>query len=209
MAKAYDFVEKLPKGINTDVGGVSSKLSGGQKQRIAIARALIKKPDVLVLDEATSALDSENERAVQSAIDNIKQTHTITTVVVAHRLTTIQNSDMIYVLNNGKIAEVGDHNSLIKNNEIYFSFFTSQEASNSLFERKKIPEYEENDDLKTNDDQVSLLSNKSDEPAVMNSFQIFLRLLPYNNPKSMIPVLLIGCSIVACGLPLVSIFIIK
>ena len=97
LAQAYDFVLKLPNGINTDVGGVGNKLSGGQKQRIAIARALIKKPDLLVLDEATSALDSENERAVQSAIDNIKKTHVITTVVVAHRLTTIQNADLIQI----------------------------------------------------------------------------------------------------------------
>ena len=98
LAQAYDFVLKLPNGINTDVGGVGNKLSGGQKQRIAIARALIKKPDLLILDEATSALDSENERAVQSAIDNVKKTHVITTVVVAHRLTTIQNADLIQII---------------------------------------------------------------------------------------------------------------
>ena len=113
-AQAYDFVQKLPKGINTEVGGVGSKLSGGQKQRIAIARAILKKPDLLILDEATSALDSENERAVQAAIDSIGKTHSITTIVIAHRLTTIQNADFIYVLNNGKVVEMGNHTNLTK-----------------------------------------------------------------------------------------------
>ena len=208
LAQAYDFVLKLPNGINTDVGGVGNKLSGGQKQRIAIARALIKKPDLLVLDEATSALDSENERAVQSAIDNIKKTHVITTVVVAHRLTTIQNSDLIYVLNEGKIVETGNHNSLIKEKGIYCSYFKSQETANSVYDNKL---HEKHDDSinKVEEDQLSVSSNQSRKIIDMTSYEIFMKLLPYNKPKFMIFVLLLGCTIVASGLPIIAIFIIK
>ena len=209
LAQAYDFVLKLPNGINTDVGGVGNKLSGGQKQRIAIARALIKKPDLLVLDEATSALDSENERAVQSAIDNIKKTHVITTVVVAHRLTTIQSADLIYVINDGRIKEFGNHISLTKEKGIYYSYFLSQKTANSVFDKKLQEQFEDEDDNETKDDQASIQSRLSNQDNEMSSFEIFLRLLPYNNPKFMIFVLLIGCSIVASGLPISSIFIIK
>ena len=108
-AQAYEFVQKLQKGINTVIGREGDKLSEGQKQRIEIARALLKKSDVLILDEATSALDSESELAVQAAIDSISKTHSITTIVISHQIKTIQNADFIYVLNKGKVVEKGNH----------------------------------------------------------------------------------------------------
>ena len=209
LAQAYDFVLKLPNGINTDVGGVSSKLSGGQKQRIAIARALIKKPDLLILDEATSALDSENERAVQSAIDNVKKTHVITTVVVvAHRLTTIQSSDLIYVLNQGKIVEVGNHESLIKEERLYFSYFKSQEAAHLVYDKRH---HENVDDKNKNDDLNSVAGAQRNAIIVeeRSSLDIFKKLLPYNRPKFMVFALLIGCAVVASGLPIIAIYIMK
>jgi ABC-type multidrug transport system fused ATPase/permease subunit len=104
-ALAYDFVMQMPDGINTNVGSVGSKLSGGQKQRIAIARALIKNPTLLILDEATSALDSKSEKEVQAAIEEINLRMNITTVVIAHRLSTLSNADNIIILKDGKVEK--------------------------------------------------------------------------------------------------------
>lgn len=114
------------------MGNAGSQLSGGQKQRIAIARAFIKKPKILLLDEATSALDKRNEREVQAAIDHIRQElGSVTTVVVAHRLSTIKNSDKIIVMNKGRIVEVGNHQSLLEDypEGIYAKFVREQEQS--------------------------------------------------------------------------------
>ena len=106
MSNAHGFItETLGDGYKTDVGLKGGKLSGGQKQRVAIARAMIKKPAVLLLDEATSALDNESERIVQAALDEIMTKQKRTTVVIAHRLTTIRNADKIAVVNEGKIVE--------------------------------------------------------------------------------------------------------
>jgi ABC-type multidrug transport system fused ATPase/permease subunit len=103
------------QGINTNVGTGGGQLSGGQKQRLAIARAFIKKPSVLLLDEATSALDKKNEKKVQDAIDNIRRDlgGQITTIVVAHRLSTIKHADKILVMKSGKLIESGTHHSLL------------------------------------------------------------------------------------------------
>lgn len=99
LAEALDFVEKLPNGLNHNVGYGGSLLSGGQKQRIAIARSLIRKPKILILDEATSALDRRNEKLIQQTLDKLSKGRT--TLTVAHRVKTIMNSDIIFVLKSG------------------------------------------------------------------------------------------------------------
>uniref|UniRef100_M4DM09 ABC transporter domain-containing protein n=1 Tax=Brassica campestris TaxID=3711 RepID=M4DM09_BRACM len=111
-ANAHNFISTLPQGYETSVGERGVQLSGGQKQRIAIARAILKDPKVLLLDEATSALDAESERVVQDALDRVMVNRT--TVVVAHRLATIKNADVIAVVKDGVIAERGRHETLME-----------------------------------------------------------------------------------------------
>ncbi|KAL5099938.1 hypothetical protein RYX36_004265 [Vicia faba] len=113
LANAHTFISGLPEGYSTKVGERGVQLSGGQRQRVAIARAVLKNPEILLLDEATSALDVESERIVQQALDRLMQNRT--TVMVAHRLSTIRNADQISVLQDGKIIEQGTHSSLIEN----------------------------------------------------------------------------------------------
>ncbi|KAJ4788550.1 ABC transporter B family member 11 [Rhynchospora pubera] len=115
MANAAKFVDKLPNGIDTMVGERGIQLSGGQKQRIAIARAIIKNPKILLLDEATSALDLESERVVQEALNRIMLERT--TIIVAHRLSTVRNANAIAVIHQGKLVEQGSHEELIKNTD--------------------------------------------------------------------------------------------
>ncbi|XP_061356075.1 ABC transporter B family member 9-like [Gastrolobium bilobum] len=119
LANAKKFIDKLPHGLDTMVGGHGTQLSGGQKQRIAIARAILKNPRILLLDEATSALDAESERIVQEALDKVMSNRT--TVIVAHRLTTIRNADTIAVVHQGKIVEKGAHDELIKDRDGAYS----------------------------------------------------------------------------------------
>jgi ATP-binding cassette subfamily B (MDR/TAP) protein 1 len=110
-SNAHGFISSLPQGYDTTVGERGIQLSGGQKQRVAIARAILKDPKILLLDEATSALDAESERIVQDALDNVMIGRT--TVVVAHRLSTIKGADIIAVLKDGAIAEKGRHEELM------------------------------------------------------------------------------------------------
>lgn len=117
MAEIFDFFNSLPDGLNTYLGEKGVKLSGGQKQRIAIARAILRNPKVLLLDEATSALDSENERLVQQALSKFRENRS--TLVIAHRISTIVNADQIIVLNKGKIVAEGTHSKLLKTNLLY------------------------------------------------------------------------------------------
>lgn len=116
-AYADEFIKNMPDGYNTKIGERGTKLSGGQKQRIAIARAVLRNTPVLILDEATSAVDNETEAMIQKAVNNISKNRTV--IVIAHRLTTIMNADEIIVLNEGKIAEHGNHKQLCEKNGIY------------------------------------------------------------------------------------------
>lgn len=116
-ANVMEFVDSLPDGLNTMVGERGVQLSGGQKQRVAIARAILKDPKILVLDEATSSLDSASESLVQDALERLMQNRT--TIVIAHRLSTVRNATKIVVLHYGKIEEVGNHESLMANKERY------------------------------------------------------------------------------------------
>jgi|TARA_B110000438_G_scaffold48459_1_gene48822 subfamily B ATP-binding cassette protein MsbA len=123
-ANAMDFIEKSADGFNTLIGERGVNLSGGQKQRLAIARALLKNPSILILDEATSALDTESEKKVQSAIENLMKDRTA--LVIAHRLSTVQNADKIIVINEGRVLEIGTHNQLYENDGLYRRLYDIQ-----------------------------------------------------------------------------------
>ncbi|MCK5780521.1 MAG: ABC transporter ATP-binding protein [Psychrilyobacter sp.] len=124
MANAHNFIEEFENGYDTEVGERGTLLSGGQKQRIAIARALLKNPEIMILDEATSALDTESERLVQDALENLMVGRT--TFVIAHRLSTIVNADKIIVMEKGEIAEIGSHDELITHGGIYKKLYETQ-----------------------------------------------------------------------------------
>ncbi|HHX39999.1 MAG TPA: peptidase domain-containing ABC transporter [Armatimonadetes bacterium] len=124
LAGAHDFITALPLGYETVIGERGQSLSGGQRQRIAIARALFKKPRILIFDEATSALDNESERAIQQNLDRILKDRT--TFIIAHRLSTVRHADLIVVLDQGVIVETGTHYSLMQQRGLYY-YLNSQQ----------------------------------------------------------------------------------
>jgi ATP-binding cassette subfamily B protein len=138
-ANAHDFVQKLEKGYDSEIGERGLKLSGGQKQRIAIARALLKDAPILILDEATSSLDSKSERMVQEALERLMKGRT--TLIIAHRLSTIQSVDQIITLKNGAVDEIGSPEKLAKSGGIYEQLLKLQ-GSTTEATKKKLKEYE-------------------------------------------------------------------
>ena len=127
LANADEFIRELPNGYDTLVGERGVKLSGGQRQRVAIARAILKDAPILVLDEATSALDSESEALIQEALKNLMKNRT--SIVVAHRLSTIAGLDMIVVLSEGRIVEQGSHQELLKKDGEYAKLWSRQSGA--------------------------------------------------------------------------------
>lgn len=117
MAEILPFLDSLPQGMDSHLGEKGIRLSGGQRQRLAIARSLLRSPDILLLDEATSALDSENERKVQQALEQVMQNRT--TLIIAHRLSTVKQADQILLINNGEIEAVGTHDALFAQSSLY------------------------------------------------------------------------------------------
>ena len=134
-ANAYEYIDKLEKGLDTQIGERGLKLSGGQKQRIAIARAILKDAPILILDEATSSLDSKAERLVQQALDRLMKGRT--TLIIAHRLSTIANVNKIITIKNGHVDEMGTPDELARSGGIYAQLLelqtgTSETAKNRL-----------------------------------------------------------------------------
>ncbi len=130
LANAHDFIMKMPDGYNTVIGESGYTISGGERQRIAIARAVIKDPEILILDEATSSLDVETEQIIQDSLNKLVKGRT--TLAIAHRLSTLRNADRLIVLEKGKLAEIGTHTELLKSKGIYYGFVMAQRNTSKL-----------------------------------------------------------------------------
>ena len=124
MAEIYDDIMEMPKGFDTNVGERGALLSGGQKQRISIARIFLKNPPILILDEATSSVDCKNEQEIQNALKEAMKDRT--TLVIAHRMTTIEDADRIYVMQNGCVEGCGTHEELLQKDQIYQNLVRAQ-----------------------------------------------------------------------------------
>ena len=127
LAAADKFIEELPNKYATEIGGRGVKLSGGQKQRLAIARVFLKNPPIVILDEATSSLDNYTEKLIQESLDKLAENRT--TLIIAHRMSTIKNADKIIVLNNGEVAEIGAHSTLMSGGGLYYNLYNAQKQT--------------------------------------------------------------------------------
>ena len=136
-SNAHDFISKMPDGYNTLAGQRGAQLSGGQKQRIAIARILLRDPKILLLDEATSALDNQNEKIMQEALR--KASLGRTTIVIAHKLSTVQTADVIVAISGGRVVELGSHHQLMENKGLYYELVTAKKIDEE--EDQKLSKY--------------------------------------------------------------------
>ena len=127
LAAADKFIEELPNKYASEIGGRGVKLSGGQKQRLAIARVFLKNPPIVILDEATSSLDNYTEKLIQESLDKLAENRT--TLIIAHRMSTIKNADKIIVLNNGEVAEIGTHSTLMSGGGLYYNLYNAQKQT--------------------------------------------------------------------------------
>lgn len=127
LAAADKFIEELPNKYATEIGERGVKLSGGQKQRLAIARVFLKNPPIVILDEATSSLDNYTEKLIQESLDKLAENRT--TLIIAHRMSTIKNADKIIVLNNGEVAEIGTHSTLMSGGDLYYNLYNAQKQT--------------------------------------------------------------------------------
>ena len=140
IANAHDFIIASEIGYDTNIGDRGGKLSGGQRQRISIARAILKNPPILILDEATSALDTESERLVQEALENLMKNRT--TVVIAHRLSTLRKANKIIVVDKGRIIENGSHDELMALKGKYYKLIEIQSLSEKIRQGKEAENFE-------------------------------------------------------------------
>ncbi|KAI8898553.1 P-loop containing nucleoside triphosphate hydrolase protein [Globomyces pollinis-pini] len=218
-ANCWEFIDRLPLKLDTKVGEGGSMLSGGQKQRIAIARAIIKDPKILLLDEATSALDTESERIVQAALENASKNRT--TIVIAHRLSTVKNADMIVVMNTGVIVENGTHQELVEKKGVYFSLVQGQnikqvddtteekvelepsKSQTSLRKRNSTPK-RQNLEVPDEDEEAEVAKQTAEK---LKSIKLdYSRLLAWNRPEYPIFVLAsLGSIVNGASQPLFSI----
>ena len=131
LAAADKFIEELPNKYATEIGERGVKLSGGQKQRLAIARVFLKNPPIVILDEATSSLDNYTEKLIQESLDKLAENRT--TLIIAHRMSTIKNADKIIVLNNGEVAEIGTHSTLMSGGGLYYNLYNAQKQTDDKY----------------------------------------------------------------------------